>query len=132
MELKRLAQLEHNNCGETHKMRPKYCVFDSRNCRIIMGYNNKTPYSLSPIRHGKNGGKSRFYSLIGYKNLSSPIFSRVFLHTTTRVGQKFAMRPQFVQNAQPQDECIQLVPGASKIKPFGTQEERSNCHVPAY
>ena len=54
------------------------------------------------------------------KNLfNSLIFSRVFLHTT-RVRQRFAMRPQFLQNARPQDESIQLVPRVSKMKTFGT------------
>ena len=55
-----------------------------------------------------------FMRLLG-KNLSSLIFSRVFL-PTTRAGLKFAMRTQFVQNDRPQDESIQLVPKASKIK----------------
>ena len=35
---KRLAQLEHNYRGKRPEMRPKHCVFDSRNGRIIMEY----------------------------------------------------------------------------------------------
>ena len=45
------------------------------------------------------------------RNLSSLIFLRVFLHTI-RGGQKIDMRPQFVPNARPHDESIQLVPRA--------------------
>ena len=43
--------------------------------------------------------------LLSQKPTKLANISRVFLHTT-RVGQKIAMRPQFVQNARRRDESI--------------------------
>ena len=116
MEL-RLAQLEHNRREKKPEMRPKQCVFDSRNGRTIMEYYSHLFVAYATAK--KNAENTVFIRLLG-RNLSSLIHSRVFLRTT-RVGQKIAMRPQFAQkNARPQDESIQLVPRASKMKPFGT------------
>ena len=56
---------------------------------------------------------SDFIRLLGHKPKLANVFAVFFLHTT-RVGQKFAMRPQFVSNARPRDESVQLVPRASR------------------
>ena len=55
------------------------------------------------------------------RNLSSLIFSRVFLHTN-RVGQKVAMRPQpqVVPNARPRDESMHLVSRVSRYSHSGS------------
>ena len=82
----RLAQHEHNNRGEKPEMRPKQCVIDSRNGRIIMEYYNHRFVAYATPK--KNAKKPDSIRLLG-KKLRSLIFSLVFLHTT-RVGQKFA------------------------------------------
>ena len=88
MELS-LAQHKHNNCGKTPEMKPKQCVFDSCNGRIVTEYYD--PLFVAYATQKKNAENPDFIRLLD-KNLRSLTCSRVFLHTT-RVGQKFAMRP---------------------------------------
>ena len=72
---KRLAQLEHNNRGKKPEMRPKQCVFASRNGRKIMEcYNHLFVDYATPKKNAEN---PVFIRLLG-KNLRSLIFSRVF------------------------------------------------------
>ena len=77
-------------------------------------------YLLRPNNHRfvayaapkKNAENSDFIRLSGQKPKLANIFEG-FLHTT-RVGQKIAMRLQFVPNARPRDESMQLVPRAPR------------------
>ena len=125
----RLAQLEHTNRGKMFERRPKHCVFDSRNGRIIMEYYNYLFVAYAtPKSFVENAVFIRLYWI---QPKLANIFTG-FLHTT-RVGQKFAMRPQFVQNARPQDKSIQLV-GTQSVKDKAIRDNilrtvKTPCHI---
>ena len=106
------------NRGKKREIRPKQCVqyFTSwHNGRIVM------EYLLCPNDHlfvayaapKKVAENSDFIRLLGQKPKLAIAFWRVFLQPT-RVGQTIAMRPQFVPNARPRDESMQLVLTASR------------------
>ena len=78
---KRLAQLEHNNCGKKPEMRPIHCVFDSRNGRIIMEYYD---HVFSLMRHRKHLLKIPFSFAYWVKPKLANIFAGLLAYYSSR------------------------------------------------